>query len=77
MLVSKDFLSLRSNKEEVVCRIYPAHSDIFAEFIQMIVTLSNPANSKLLAGLLKKGEEKSLVSPKWKTNITCGIFLAK
>ena len=48
----KDFLSLRSNKEEVVCRSYPANSDIFAGFIRMIVTLFNPANSKLFAGLL-------------------------
>ena len=78
MLVSKEFLSLRSNKEEVVCRSYPANSDIFAGFIRMIVTLFNPANSKLFAGLLgswRKGRKKVLYLQSGKQTLHVAFFL--
>ena len=43
--------------EEVICRINPANSDLFAGLIRQIVSYLpdyNPANSDLFAGLIRQ-----------------------
>ena len=74
----KRFSFLAFQQGRGYCRIYLANSDIFAGFIQMIVTLFNPANSNLFAGLLgswRKGRKKVLYLQSGKQTLHAAFFL--